>query len=568
MKKVLKVIPILLILMSVAALAAGSWALSETATWGAITPTNPSIKYGGTFRPVLTWGPMTNSINPLSPTSQLPCIGDIYEPLFYDNPLTGQITPLLGVNYKWEDNNLELIVKTRSGVKWSDGVPFTAEDVAFTFNYIKKYPGLDTNGIWSSVSSLQTVEASGNNIVVFTFSKPNVTLFYYIAQQLIVPEHIWSKINDPMTFTNTANPVGTGPFLFKNFDVANNVAVLVKNPNYWLKGRPYIDGIEYYSLTGSLPLLYLLKGKADSSNMGSGMNPYTEWQDKNPSTNKFWWPIMYPTNLYLNTLKYPFNIVTFRKAVEIALDKNSMDQKAYFGLAGAANPTGIIPDQMNEWFDPSLTAAASELNSYDPQKAQQLLASIGFKKNSSGQLCDPSGKPLPTYNLLIGAGWGDYISMAQVISQNLKAIGIDVNIEPETYGAYESSFESGTYDMGLRWGSGYGPTPYYFYNAELNPSFSATKIGETAIGDFARYTNPAITEALKTYMESSDINVQKQAIYTIEKYMINEVPFIPVTGEMFFNEYWEGNLVGFPSASDPYMPAAYGEPLTLNIHLK
>lgn len=72
----------------------------------------------------------------------------LYEPLFYDNPYTGKITAFLGTAYKWTDSDMKLVVTTRSGVQWSDGKPFSAADVAFTFNYIKKYPALDAETVW------------------------------------------------------------------------------------------------------------------------------------------------------------------------------------------------------------------------------------------------------------------------------------------------------------------------------------------------------------------------------------------------------------------------------------
>ncbi len=130
------------------------------------------------------------------------------------------------------------MITTRKGVKWSDGVPFTANDVVFTFNLLKEYPALDLSGIWSNNSDLQSVEASGANVVIFKFLKPNVPLFYYIARTIIVPEHIWSNIKDPVKFLNTENPVGTGPFLLKGINTSANTKTFVKNSNYWISGRP------------------------------------------------------------------------------------------------------------------------------------------------------------------------------------------------------------------------------------------------------------------------------------------------------------------------------------------
>jgi peptide/nickel transport system substrate-binding protein len=79
---------------------------------------------------------------------------------------------------------------------------------------------------------------------------------------------------------------------------------------------------------------------------------------------------------------------------------------------------------------------------------------------------------------------------------------------------------TGTYDTAICWETGDGPTPYYLYFNEFNPAFSAAKIGEKASSDYSRYTNPLITSALQVFAQTSDLLLQKQAIYTIERIVI------------------------------------------------
>src|SRR6202011_3280828 len=108
-------------------------------------------------------------------------VGFIYEPLVYVNPLQdGKTTPMLASSWAWGAGNKSLTFTIRSGVKWSDGTPMTAADVAYTFNLIKKYPALDLTGAWSVLSS---VTQSGSNQVVMKFKHPAVPAFYYIAGQ-------------------------------------------------------------------------------------------------------------------------------------------------------------------------------------------------------------------------------------------------------------------------------------------------------------------------------------------------------------------------------------------------
>jgi len=535
-----------------------------------IHPTSTNVKYGGTLKWVQNAGPLTDDFNPF--INGIPPVTLIYEPLFYINELNNSITPLLGTAYEWEDNNLKLVVTVRNEVKWSDGTPFTASDVAFTFNYLKQYPAIDGAGIWSNISNLQSVVASGDN-VIFTFSKPNTPLFYYIAGVLIVPEHIWSNIKTPTTYMNP-NPVGTGPFVFKNFNASNYVVTLVKNPNYWLSGRPYLDEIDFQSvLTNNTDLLYMLKGEYDGT-YTNFIDPQTTWIKPDPQDHHMYWPTYDANILYLNCAKYPFNIPAFREAISLAINKPLLVKSAYFGANGYDfNPTGVVPSQQSEWLDPTLSASANELNNYNPQKAQALLASIGFTKDSAGNLVGPDGKELPTFKLDVGAGWQDYITMGQIIGQELKMLGINMVVDQQTT-TYWSSMATGEYDMAICWETGTGPTPYYMYYQEFNPTFAATKIGQTAISDFSWYTNPEITNALTEYANTSDPNVQKQAIYTIEKIVLRDVPFIILTNRTGYLEYSTAHFNGWPTALDPYNIGtgfdfnAGGLVMALNLYLK
>lgn len=543
----------------------GSAASSPTSTQTA------TAKSGGTLNVVMPWGPLPDNLNPLTSGSQhIGVTNMIYEPLFYVNVLNGKVTDMLGTGYAWKDNNLQLDVTVRQGVNWQDGTPFSAKDVAFTFNLIKKYPALDVSGVWSKVSGLASVRAEGNH-VLFTFSKPNTPMFFYVAQQIIVPEHIWSSISNPATETNM-RPVGTGPFEFVSYTSATSTVLLKKNPNYWQPGKPYLDGIKVTSVkSNTTALLDMLKYDADWSYLFVP-NVKEAWVSKNPAENKMWWPVNNTNVLYLNTQKAPFDTQAVRKAVALAIDKKALVDKAYYGIGSTGDPTGIIPAQQSQWLDPALK---SEVSSYDYNvaAAKQLLTQAGYTINSGGNLVDPNGNQVPAFRILVGAGWTDFITMAQIISQNLKEIGITTTIDQEPWSSYISTLMSGTYDMAICWGTGTGPTPYYLYYQEFNPIFSATKIGENAQSDYARYTNPTITKMLTSYSQTSNPQEQLKAMHAIESVVLKDTPFIPLTSRTNFEIFSSHNLVGWPSESDPYCSGGAvdtidGELIALHLRMK
>lgn len=483
------------------------------------------------------------NLNPFSGGSQrlYPTVSAIYETLFYVNSLTGDVENVLGTAYKWDKSNKKLTVTVRDGVKWSDGQPFTAKDVEFTFDYLKQNPAIDGSALWKN--GLTDVKASGNT-VTFTFKDKNIPVFVYIAHQPIVPQHIWSKIKDPTTETNT-KPVATGPFVFQS---ANNQSIkVVKNPSYWMKGYPKIDAIQWEVVGGAdAILLKLLRGDADYSyaNIPDIKNVYV---NKNPETNKFYWPVTGGNYLYFNTAKAPFSDVNFRKAIASAINTDEVALKAYSGLVKAASPSGIIPTQQSKWL--SKTTAAKGIQ-FDVNKAKDFLKRGGYKV-VNGKLTDKSGKTLPTFKILVGAGWTDFITMAQVIGNNLKQIGIDTTIDQQTWGSYSGGLQTGTYDMGISWGWGGGETPYNLFFQSFAPEFSA-KVGDTAASNLTRYTKANITSSLKRFQQNSDPAVQKKAIDTIVNQFVTDVPFFPLTDRVNFTTYNSKNFKGFPTDANPY----------------
>src|SRR5260370_25099873 len=151
----------------------------------------------------------TCGFNPFNP-SVLPqgiTMGQVYEPLVVVHTLqNAKASPWLATAWSWSSGNKVITFTIRKGVKFSDGTPMTPADVAFTFNLMKQFKALDLSSIWSVLSS---VAPQGADQVVFTFKAQAVPYFYYIADQVaIVPQRIWPKIANPVTY-NDANPPGT-----------------------------------------------------------------------------------------------------------------------------------------------------------------------------------------------------------------------------------------------------------------------------------------------------------------------------------------------------------------------
>jgi peptide/nickel transport system substrate-binding protein len=526
------------------------------ASTGAVTKSGTAaITSGGTFYAAQPWGTLPDNFNPYAPSgANAPGTKScIYQSLYYFNAATGAQTPLLGTNYKWTDGNLKLVVTTRSGVKWSDGTPFTAADVAFTFNYLKANKSIDINGVWTS--PLRTVVATGTNTVVFTFSKPDtpeaVTILFGAdgSPTVILPQHIWATIKSPATFTNTS-PVGTGPFTLTSFSTSS--VVYTKNPSYWEAGRPYIQEVVFSSVDSNTTAeLGLENGSIDMS-YDAISDPGATFLSKNKA-NAIFWPVTNMNYLYLNTKAAgPFSDVNFRKAVAYAMDTPFLANRAYFGsLPGATGgeEAALVPPQVQQWFSSSLSSLEW---TYSVTKAKAILKAAGYKWSSRGQLESPAGVVYPSYTVLIGGpGWTDYISQADNVSAELKSIGITSTVVQEPYSTYANDLDLGNFTFAISWGNNNGSTPYYQYFDMFSPSFYAP-IGKVTTSNWERFTSPTITNALTSYASSSSASVQKADMVAIEKEVLTNVPVVALTGRGNWLVYQTRTFTGFPSAANPY----------------
>src|SRR5437660_7744927 len=177
------------------------------------------------------------NFNPFNGNPLLPTIAGIYEPMMIYNTIKGELVPWLATSYQWSSDNKTLTLTLRDGVKWSDGQPFTANDVVYTFNLFKTTPGLQGTGLQAMTGdNVGSVTSPDAKTVVFHFTQAYTPALYDIIQQNIVPQHIWKNVSNPVTYANP-NPVATGPFTqVTNFQ--RQVYEVNKNHNYWHSDEP------------------------------------------------------------------------------------------------------------------------------------------------------------------------------------------------------------------------------------------------------------------------------------------------------------------------------------------
>jgi peptide/nickel transport system substrate-binding protein len=255
--------------------------------------------------------PMTDTFNPYSATSTggpggVTAEALYNEPLFIWNILNPSEAPfkVLGTGYRWSNGGRTLTLTTRSGVKWNDGKPFSASDVAFTFNMLRTHPGLDTDGTPVPTSAT----APNATTAVLNFSAPQYANLFLIGQTLIVPEHVWSKVN-PVTFSDP-DPVGTGPYMLDQFSAQG--FTLKQNPYYWDKSSVHVPEISYPAYTANFNIVNpLASGQIDlaGNDIADVQNVYL---GKSPDNHTWTSSAPYLTannvvSLFFNVTKAPLN---------------------------------------------------------------------------------------------------------------------------------------------------------------------------------------------------------------------------------------------------------------------
>ena len=288
--------------------------------------------------------------NPYNGHPNAGVLGLVYETLYFVNVNDGSFTPMLATSYSWSNNNTQVTFNIRQGVKWNDGQPFTAKDVAFTFNVMKQYPAADGLGVWSFLSS---VNAPDDNTVVMTFQKAFPPVLVNVAGHVyIIPQHIFGSVGDPTKYL-TDHPVGTGPFTLARYQT--DLAVFDKNPNYWQADKVKVDEIRFPEYKDNATLeLALPKGDVD----WAGYFSPTLQQDfiaKDPTHNKIF---MDAINLYSICVNQKDPVVggsaglPVRLALSAALDRTQIAQQATAGLEPPGSVTGLVLPTANSWLAP------------------------------------------------------------------------------------------------------------------------------------------------------------------------------------------------------------------------
>jgi peptide/nickel transport system substrate-binding protein len=510
------------------------------------------------------------------------------EPIQYINMETGKEEPWQIESYTFDPGFAGVTLKVRQGVMWSDGVPFTPNDIAFTLNMLKNNaPELTFSGdIQKWVKDATVVNERDAHI---TFTSPNprfMTQFFATLYNsvYIVPEHIW-KDQDPKTFSNfdlaKGWPVFTGPYTLTSSTELQTV--WDRNDNWWgAKARPAIGGTDRATpLSLPAPERLIMVGVENAENRAAkaiANEMDTFWhmprsvfeQVAKANTNiKSWFPDLpyayfdpAPRHLAFNLKAKPFDNADVRWAISYAIDRQKIVDFAYEGITTVTDVFFPLTPAMaafrNSAIDLFDTYPASK---FDLAESANRMVAAGYSQNSDGKWADAQGNTV-VMQVNVRGGEEDQIRIAPILSDQLNAAGFDASFKITEAGALYDGIARGDILTNLQLVGGNAinvSDPWGTF--DLLHSRHSKPIGEVATGQRSRFENAEFDAAVDqmSTMTTGDPRM-KDLFRTTMEIILREMPIVPLVQTALLTPnnytYW----TNWPDFQDQAKPNNYASP--------
>jgi peptide/nickel transport system substrate-binding protein len=376
----------------------------------------------------------------------MPCFSNLvlFDPLKKQESVDTVIGEL-AEKWSWQDNYRNLVFFLRKDVKWHDGHPFTSKDVKYTFDMVRGAPDahgkLRINPRKDWYENVEAIEAPDPHTVVFRLKRPQPSLLLMLASGYspVYPAHV------PVAAFRTGC-VGTGPFKVKEWKRGEYID-FVRNPDYFIKDRPYLDGLHYVIIKErGTRFAALQAGRLDVAFPGEGTKPIAEQTMKGQpklkvsvtSTN-----VNY--NLILNNKKPPFDNVKVRRAISFAIDRAAFKEAVLQG--GALVGASMLPKPYGVWglLDKDLVRLPGYgKGAADKAKAKKLLAEAGFTASH------PLKAEMGTRAIAV------YVDFASFVVSELKKVGVEATLKQVETAQWHPMVTRREYEMGANL-TGIGP---------------------------------------------------------------------------------------------------------------
>jgi peptide/nickel transport system substrate-binding protein len=428
-------------------------------------------------------------------------------------PGTFTVEPHLAERWEQPDDTT-YIFYLRQGVKWHNKPPLNgrelvADDVKFTYDRFMTEPG---NPLRFTLESVDHIEIVDRYTVQFILKEPFVWLVNVLANPYstwIVAPEVVQQFGD---LKKPESVIGTGPFILERYE-PNVKTVFKRNPDYFLKDQPYVDGVEWLVLEDpSTGLAMYRAGQIDcgpAANWGVRQQDLEALQKSHPRlVYQDFLSNVTSSVVYLRNDMPPFNDVRVRRAISMAIDRQGIIEGVYM----RGEPTPAIARGATEWSLPiDQLGEGARYYQYDPKEARRLLAEAGFPKGFK--------TPISTTN-----GYGpDLLDAVQLVQRYLKDVGIEAEMKLQEYGAYMATTFLGKYE-----GLAMGPLSITWEPDSVLYGMYAPDQPRNS----GHVNDPKLTTMLKEQRRTRDLEARRQLIFDIQRYVAMQQYYIYTNSNM------------------------------------
>jgi peptide/nickel transport system substrate-binding protein len=414
------------------------------------------------------------TLNPITATDAYEGIvnnPNVYETLLERDNDTLELKPRLAESWTISKDKLTYTFKLRKGVKWQDGVSFTADDIVFSYKTIMN-PKVDAPQLRSYYQEIKDVHALDKYTVQFTYARPYFLALEFCGGMPIVPKHIFEK-GDFNTNPAGRKPVGTGPYKFVKWTTGREI-VLERNDDYWGK-KPYVNRIVFRIITDPTVTLQVLKRRELDV---ASLTPI-QWERQTNSSDfkKHFGKYSYYTPNYSyigwNSARPYFSDKRVRKAMTYLVNRKLILEKIMYGLgAVVTNPFYINSPEYDKDIKPI---------PYDPEEAKKLLAEAGWIDHDGDGIRDKDGVKF-SFEFLVPNESETGEKIATILKEELDNIGIQMEIRKTEWAVFTSRLNERKFDaVTLAWSMGVESDPYQIWSstqAEKGSNFVGFKNAE------------------------------------------------------------------------------------------
>ncbi len=407
--------------------------------------------YGGTFTRSLTSAPKTFNYYGAIDWSTFSIMTHVLDSLVDANPVTQEIEPGLAKSWEVTRGGNKVTLHLRKGVKWSDGHPFTADDVVFTFNNLTLNPNAEANEVSRYQINGEMVEFKKENTYTVSaiLPAPYGPFLNILSQAPIVPKHKFKEFLDEdnpgavnegwSTGTDPDEIVGTGPFVLKEYVVDQKV-VLGRNPYSWrydAEGNqlPYVENLVYLFVQNSeVELAKFQAGEIDRVIIsGKDFTPLKKAEldgaDFRVLTGSPVNPTPSPTHLSFNfdiedeALREVFRDLRFREAMAHLIDRDRIIEEVYNTLA-IKSGMPVVPTN-KAFYNPEIEDIR---RGFSIDKAREILNDLGYTDTDDDGIRELKDGSDFEFNLMTAVNSQDRVDIASLLKDNMEAVGIKVNL--------------------------------------------------------------------------------------------------------------------------------------------